>query len=182
MRRITRNIILLAIALLAVVISKYYTLSGLENAYIKQWANVENQYQNKIDIIPKMLATIKGYTAEETIAAKHVTDARLTAAKVNIVPDNLSVAEIKKFQEAQASLSMAVLNFYESIEQNPGLQSNQKFLDLQAELSGIENRTLVERRRFNTQVELYNDYLAKFPNNLIAGLLPFKKQAIIELY
>jgi LemA protein len=182
MRRARRNIILLFIALLAVVISKYYTMAGMEKSYMKQWANVENRYQNKIDILPKMLATIKANSAQEDLAIEQVKSTRLAAAKINVDAAKLSAGEIERFQQAQAGLSSAVLSFYDLIEQDPELQSNQDFLDLKAELAGIENRTLVERRRFNQQVKLYNDYLAKFPNYLIGGLLQFKKQAIIEFY
>jgi LemA protein len=182
MRRISWKIYLLVIALGAVVISKYLTMADMKNSYVQQWANIEDRYRHKIDIIPKMLATIKGYTDDEDSLVRQVTAARLVAAKIKVDADNLSAGDIKGFQEAQAALSEAVLNFYKLVEQNPDLQSNQKFLDLKAELAGIENRTLVERRRFNTQAELYNDYIARLPNNLVAGLLQFKKQAIIEFY
>lgn len=161
-------------------ISKYNTMVGMEESVSEQWANVETQYQRRADLIPNLVSTVKGYAAHEKDVFESVTKARASATSVKIDASNLTAENIQKFQAAQGSLNSALGRLLAVSERYPDLKANQNFLELQAQLEGTENRIATERRRFNEQVKIFNTYIRKFPNNMVANMFGFEKQATFE--
>lgn len=144
------------------------------------WANVQNAYQRRADLIPNLVNTVKGAANFEQETLTRVIEARAKATSVNISPDNLTPENIQKFQQAQGELSSALSRLLVSVERYPELKANQNFLELQAQLEGTENRISVERRKFNEAVQDYNSYIRSFPRNLIAGMFDFEKKGYFE--
>ena len=161
-------------------ISKYNTMVGMEESVSEQWANVETQYQRRADLIPNLVSTVKGYAAHEKDVFESVTKARASATSVKIDASNLTAENIQKFQAAQGSLNSALGRLLAVSERYPDLKANQNFLELQAQLEGTENRIATERRRFNEQVKIFNTYIRKFPNNMVANMFGFEKQATFK--
>ena len=144
------------------------------------WANVQNAYQRRADLIPNLVNTVKGAAnfVQETLT--RVIEARAKATSMNISADNLTPENIQKFQQAQGELSGALSRLLVTVEQYPQLKANQNFLELQAQLEGTENRISVERRKFNETVQDYNSYIRSFPRNIIAGWFDFEKKGYFE--
>jgi len=161
-------------------ISKYNTMVGMEESVSEQWANVETQYQRRADLIPNLVSTVKGYAAHEKDVFESVTKARASATSVKIDASNLTAENIQQFQAAQGSLNSALGRLLAVAERYPDLKANQNFLELQAQLEGTENRIATERRRFNEQVKIFNTYIRKFPNNMVANMFGFEKQVTFE--
>jgi LemA protein len=161
-------------------ISKYNTMVGMEESVSEQWSNVETQYQRRADLIPNLVSTVKGYAAHEKDVFESVTKARASATSVKIDASNLTAENIQKFQAAQGSLNSALGRLLAVAERYPDLKANQNFLELQAQLEGTENRIATERRRFNEQVKIFNTYIRKFPNNMVANMFGFEKQVTFE--
>ncbi|NEM96528.1 LemA family protein [Pontibacter burrus] len=144
------------------------------------WANVQNAYQRRADLIPNLVNTVKGAANFEQETLTRVIEARAKATSVNISPDNLTPENIQRFQQAQGELSGALSRLLVSVERYPELKANQNFLELQAQLEGTENRIAVERRKFNETVQDYNSYIRSFPRNIIAGWFDFEKKGYFE--
>ena len=144
------------------------------------WANVQNAYQRRADLVPNLVNTVKGAANFEKETLTQVIEARAKATSVNISPDNLTPENIQRFQQAQGELSGALSRLLVSVERYPELQANQNFLELQAQLEGTENRIAVERRKFNETVQDYNSYIRSFPRNFIAGWFDFEKKGYFE--
>ncbi|MGL4908713.1 MAG: LemA family protein [Bacteroidales bacterium] len=144
------------------------------------WAQVQNQYQRRADLIPNLVETVKGYAKHEQETLQGVIEARAKATQVTISPDKLDAASIKQFQAAQSQVSSALGRLMAISENYPNLKANQNFLELQAQLEGTENRIAVERRNFNEAVQTYNAYIRRFPNNIFAGMFNFEKKAYFE--
>jgi LemA protein len=161
-------------------VSKYNTLVSKEETVNQQWANVQNVYQRRADLVPNLVATVKGAANFETSTLTAVIEARAKATSVNINPKNLDDASLQKFQAAQDGLSSALSRLMVVVERYPELKATQNFSDLQAQLEGTENRITVERRTFNETAQAYNTYLRKFPNNIFAGMFGFSKKAYFE--
>lgn len=138
-----------------------------------EWAKVESQYQRRLDLIPNLVSTVKGYAAHEQETLTAVIEARAKATSVTIDPTNLTEENLKVFQDAQNQLSSALSKLMMVREQYPDLKANQNFLELQAQLEGTENRIAVARDRFNTVAKDYNVYIRKFPGNIIASSFGF---------
>jgi len=145
-----------------------------------QWANVENAYQRRADLIPNLVNTVKGYADFEQETLTKVIEARAKATQTTIDPSNLTPESIAQFQEAQGQLSGALSRLLVTVERYPELKANTNFLELQAQLEGTENRIAVERRKFNEMVQNYNKYVRNFPNNMIAGMFGFDKKGYFE--
>lgn len=145
-----------------------------------QWAQVENVYQRRADLIPNLVNTVKGYAAHEQETLQGVIEARSKATSVNINAENMSEASLKQFQQAQEGLSSALSRLMVVVEKYPDLKANQNFLDLQSQLEGTENRITVERMKFNEATRNYNTYIAKFPKNIIAGIFSFERKPYFE--
>lgn len=178
---ITVGVILAVIILSFVIaITPYNNMVNMEENITKQWSQVENVYQRRMDLIPNLVNTVKGYASHEKSTFESVVEARSKATQVTIDPSNLDAASIQKFQEAQGSLTQALGKLVMLRESYPDLKANQNFLELQAQLEGTENRITVERMKFNEVVKTYNTYIRKFPKNMIASMFDFEKKAYFE--
>jgi LemA protein len=144
------------------------------------WANVENVYQRRLDLIPNLVNTVKGVAKFEQQTLTAVIEARAKATSVQINPKNLDEGSLQKFQEAQNGVSSALGRLMVVVEKYPELKATQNFSELQAQLEGTENRISVERMKFNEAAQGYNTYLRKFPNSIFAGMLGFQKKAYFE--
>ena len=158
----------------------YNTMVEKDEQIAKQWAQVENQYQRRSDLIPNLVNTVKGYADFEKSTLTAVIEARSKATSVQVNANDLNPESIKKFQDAQGELTGALSRLLVSVERYPDLKANQNFLELQAQLEGTENRISVERKRFNDAVGDYNSYIRKFPRNLYAGSFDFEKKGYFE--
>jgi len=159
---------------------QYNTMVEKQEAVVAQWAQVENVYQRRADLIPNLVSTVKGYADFEQETLTAVIDARAKATGITVDPTNLDASSIKQFQAAQDGLSSALSRLMVVVERYPDLKANQNFLELQAQLEGTENRISVERKKFNETAQDYNTYIRKFPNNLIAGMFDFEKKEYFE--
>ena len=160
--------------------STYNSMVDKDEAVKGQWANVENSYQRRADLIPNLVNTVKGYADFEQETLTKVIEARAKATQTTIDPSNLTPESIAAFQEAQGGLSGALSRLLVTVERYPELKANQSFLELQAQLEGTENRISVERKKFNDMVLEYNTYVRNFPNNLIAGMFKFDQKGYFE--
>ena len=147
---------------------------------VKQWAQVENQYQRRADLIPNLVNTVKGYADFEQETLTQVIEARAKATQVTVDPSNLSSDQIRQYQAAQGELSSALGRLMVVVERYPDLKANQNFLELQAQLEGTENRIAVERKRFNDTTRTYNTYIKSFPQTMLAGMFGFSEKAYFE--
>ncbi len=161
-------------------IGKYNTLVGLEESVDGQWANVENQYQRRADLIPNLVATVKGYASHESETLEGVISARAKATQITVDPNNLTPEKLQEYQAAQGQLSSALGKLLMITENYPDLKANQNFLELQAQLEGTENRISTERNRFNESAKSYNTQIRKFPSNIIASITGFEKKPYFE--
>ena len=161
-------------------VSTYNKLVSKEETVNQQWANVQNVYQRRADLIPNLVSTVKGVANFEKSTLTAVIEARAKATSVNINPKNLDDASLQKFQSAQDGLSSAIGRLMVVVEKYPELKATQNFTELQAQLEGTENRITVERRNFNEVAQAYNTYLRSFPSNIFAGMFGFSKKAYFE--
>ncbi len=145
-----------------------------------QWSNVENQYQRRLDLIPNLVSTVKGYAAHEENTLTEVINARAKATQMQISIDQLDETTLKKLNNVQSELSSALSRLMAISENYPNLKANQNFLDLQAQLEGTENRIAVERRKFNDVARNYNSYIRQFPRNILAGMFGFTPKPYFE--
>ncbi|MDR1746424.1 MAG: LemA family protein [Tannerella sp.] len=160
--------------------SMYNTMVSKDEAVSAAWAQVQNVYQRRADLIPNLVNTVKGYAAHERETLEGVIEARAKATSTTIDPSNMDAASLAKFQEAQDGLSSALSRLMVVVEQYPDLKANQNFLDLQAQLEGTENRITVERQKFNETARDYNTYIRSFPRNILAGMFHFDKKSYFE--
>jgi LemA protein len=161
-------------------ISIYNKLVSSQENVNQSWANVQNVYQRRSDLIPNLVATVKGVANFEKSTLTAVIEARAKATSVNIDPKNLDEASLQKFQSAQDGLSNSLSRLMVVVERYPELKATQNFSELQAQLEGTENRIAVERRNFNEAAQGYNSYLRSFPRNIIAGMFGFQKKPYFE--
>ena len=145
--------------------------TGINNSLVTKeegvntaWANVENVYQRRLDLIPNLVNTVKGVAKFEQQTLTAVIEARAKATSVQINPKNLDEGSLQKFQEAQNGVSSALGRLMVVVEKYPELKATQNFSELQAQLEGTENRITVERMKFNESAKDYNTYLRQFPN------------------
>lgn len=175
-------IIIGVIVLLAILwgVQKYNGFVALEEGVTGQWANVENVYQRRGDLIPNLVNTVKGYADFEQETLTQVIEARAKASSVTIDPTNITPESLAAFQQAQDGLGSALSRLLVTVERYPELKANQSFLDLQAQLESTENRIAVERRKFNEITRGFNTSIRKFPNSVIAGITGFDQKAYFE--
>ena len=174
--------ILLIAAIVAVFFSScgYNTMVDKDEQVTASWAQVENVYQRRADLIPNLVNTVKGYAAHEQETLTGVIEARSKATSVNIDPTNMNAQQLQQFNQAQDGLSSALSRLMVVVERYPDLKANQNFRDLQAQLEVTENRIAVERRKFNQTTQDYNAYIRKFPRVIYAGWFGFEKKAYFE--
>jgi len=158
----------------------YNKMVAMDQAVISQWSQVENVYQRRADLIPNLVATVKGYAAHEQETLTGVIEARAKATSTTIDPSNLNAESIQAFQQAQGGLSSALSKLMVVVERYPDLKANQNFLELQAQLEGTENRITVERQKFNTSVQGYNTFIKQFPKNIYANIFGFDEKAYFK--
>lgn len=161
-------------------IGTYNSLVSKEEAVKAQWANVENVYQRRADLIPNLVATVKGYATHEEKTLTEVTEARAKATQVVINPSKLNDANVSAYENAQNGLTSALSRLLVSVERYPDLKANQNFLDLQSQLEGTENRIAVERRKYNEVAQQFNTTIRSFPANLIAGIGSFEMKGYFK--
>lgn len=150
----------------------YNTLQMKEEQVFKSWADVEATLQRRADLIPNLVATVKGYAAHEQETLEAVINARAKATSVQLSPEDLSSqAAMQQLAEAQGGLTSALSKLMLVVERYPDLKANQNFLDLQNQLEGTENRINVARQRYNAAVEDFNGSIRRFPQSLTNSLL-----------
>lgn len=169
-------LIIVAILLYSWFKGTYNTMVTLDQAVASQWAQVENVYQRRADLIPNLVNTVKGYATHEKETLEGVIEARSKATSVNIDANNLTPETFARFQQAQQGLTQALSKLMVVVERYPELKANQNFLELQAQLEGTENRIAVERKKFNEVTQAYNTYIKLFPKNMLAGMFGFQQK------
>lgn len=137
------------------------------------WSQVENVYQRRADLIPNLVATVKGYAEHESGTLEAVVAARAKATQTTVDPSQLTAENIAKFQAAQGELGSALGRLLVTVERYPDLKANQNFLELQAQLEGTENRISTERMKFNETAKSYNTLIRSFPQNILASIFSF---------
>jgi LemA protein len=172
MRYLTR----IFIATLALGLSGcgYNTIQTQDEAVKGAWSEVVNQYQRRADLIPNLVATVKGFAAQEQAVLIGVTEARARATSIQVTPETLNdPAAVAKFQAAQGDLTQALKSLLVVVERYPDLKSDQNFRDLQAQLEGTENRIAVARNRYIESVQTFNGTIRRFPVNLTAMIFGY---------
>lgn len=177
-----KNWIIIAVIVIIIIVI-YSTFKGSYNNMVNynesiesQWAQVENVYQRRADLIPNLVNTVKGYAEHEKQTLIDVISARAKATSVNIDPSNLTNASLQQFQQAQTGLSSALSKLMVVVEKYPDLKANQNFLELQSQLEGTENRIANERRKFNDDTKIFNVFIKKFPENIYASIFGFEEK------
>ena len=158
------------------------TLVTLDEDVNAKWAQVQNVYQRRADLIPNLVNTVKGYAAHESETLAAVVRARAAATQPSAAASTAPATpeDINRFEATQGALSSALSRLLVVVERYPDLKANQNFLALQSQLEGTENRITVERGRFNEAVKSYNIELRSFPTNILAGIFGFEKRALFE--
>ena len=174
-------IVLIVLAVIVVWgISAYNGLVKSEEGVKTAWSQVENVYQRRADLIPNLVATVKGYAAHESETLEGVVAARAKATQMTVNADNLTEEQIAEFQKAQGELGSALGRLMAISEAYPDLKASQNFRDLQAQLEGTENRIAVERKAYNQAARDYNTSIRMFPKNIIASVFGFKSKGYFE--
>ena len=179
--------LIIAIVAAAVLLGGFIWIKGTYNSMVTAdegvsaaWAQVENVYQRRADLIPNLVATVKGYAEHEATTLEDVTAARARATQMVVDPSDLEPEDIARFNKAQGELSSAIGRLLMITENYPDLKANQNFRDLQAQLEGTENRIATERMKFNEAAQNYNTLIRRFPDNIIASMFDFEKKGYFE--
>lgn len=173
---------LLSLAFLILIVSSlsgcgYNSLVEQDEKVNQAWAQVENQYQRRADLIPNLVKTVQGYADFEKGVLTEVTEMRSKVGQIKLSTDDLADEEkFKQFQEAQDKLSGALSRLLVVAENYPQLKANENFLQLQSQLEGTENRIAVERKKFNEAVQEYNTSVRRFPTVITAKIMGFKEK------
>lgn len=176
MKRSTIIIFAGIVAIVLLAVSSYNRLVNLQEEVDNKWSNVENQYQRRADLIPNLVATVKGYASHESETLEGVIAARAKATQITVDADNLTPEKLQSYQAAQGELSSALGKLLMITENYPDLKANENFKELQVQLEGTENRISTERTQFNEAAKSYNATIRKFPVNLIASMGGFEKK------
>ena len=178
-------IVLLAVA--AVVLGIFFWFQGNYNSMVKMdegvqaaWSQVENVYQRRADLIPNLVAPVKGYAEHEQQTLEGVVSARSKATQITVDPENLTSEQLAKYQKAQGELGAALGKLLAITENYPNLKANENFLSLQSQLEGTENRIAVERNKYNEAARSYNTTIRQFPKNIVASMFGFEKKPYFE--
>ncbi|MBO4691111.1 MAG: LemA family protein [Paludibacteraceae bacterium] len=181
MKKSTTWLIIIAVAGLVLwVVKSYNNMVQLEEQVETAWGQVENQYQRRIDLIPNLVATVKGYASHEKETFESVIAARAKATQITIDPSNATPEQLAAFQNAQGELGQALGRLMAVAESYPELKANENFLQLQSQLEGTENRISVARDSFNETARLFNTTVRRFPANIIANIFGFEKKPYFE--
>lgn len=169
-----------AVALFGWVKNTYNSLVAGDEKVQAAWSQVENVYQRRADLIPNLVATVKGYAEHESSTLQAVMEARAKATQITVDASNLSEEQIAQYQAAQGELSRALGRLLAVSEAYPDLKANENFRDLQTQLEGTENRITVERQKFNETAQAFNTAVRTFPVNIVAGLFHFEKKGYFK--
>ena len=176
-------LVVAAVALLGVMIfgGMYNRLVAADEGVSSAWGQVQSVYQRRMDLIPNLVETVKGYAAHESKTLEEVVNARSKISQMSVSPETANdPAALEKFQQAQQGLSGALSRLLVVVERYPDLKANQNFLALQSQLEGTENRIAVERMRFNEAAQGFNTLRRSFPANVVANLGGFKEKAYFK--
>jgi len=174
-------IIFIALSIFGWATGVYNSLVKLDESVNQAWAQVQNQYQRRADLIPNLVETVRGYAAHESQVFTDVAEARSSVGKLQVTPEMLNDPQtLQKFEQAQAGLSSALSRLLAVAENYPQLKANENFLQLQSQLEGTENRIAVERKRFNEVVQDFNVKIRTFPASFIAGMMGFHEKAYFQ--
>ena len=173
----TKLFLIIAFAVIAMagiwVVSTYNRMVAAQEAVSTEWTNIESQYQRRADLIPNLVATVKGYAAHEAQTLEAVVNARAKATQTTVDMGNFSRDDFEKYQEAQGELNSALGRLMMITENYPDLKANQNFRDLQEQLEGTENRIQVARQSYNNTARAYNTLIRRFPNNIFSRMFGF---------
>jgi len=175
-------IILLLVFVFVTFKNAYNSFVTMEEEVNQRWAQVENVYQRRADLIPNLVEVVKGYAKHEKETLQGVVEARSkVGGQINVGPEILNDPQaFAKFQQAQSALSSALQRLMVVVERYPDLKADKRFGELQTQLEGTENRIAVERKRFNEAVQKYNTSIRRFPSNIIAGIFGFEKKVYFK--
>lgn len=160
--------------------SSYNGLVDLDEQVQNSWSQVENQYQRRADLIPNLVATVKGYAAHEEETLRGVVEARAKATSTTIDPTKMDESALAQFQANQDALSSALSRLMVVVERYPELKANEQFLNLQSQLEGTENRIATARKDFNDTAKGYNTEVRRFPKSLFASWFGFERRPYFE--
>ena len=163
----------IALALFGWVKNGYNGLVKQQESVETAWAQVENQYQRRADLIPNLVETVKGYAKHEQETFENVINARANATKVTIDPTNMTPEDLQKYQAAQGDVTNALSKLIAVAEAYPDLKANERFGELQQQLESTENRINKARDNFNEEAKQYNTNRRTFPTNIIASIFNF---------
>ncbi len=182
-----KGCLIAVVAVVVIVLGCFVWVKNTYNGFVSQqegvdaaWSQVENVYQRRADLIPNLVATVKGYAKHEQETLDKVVSARAKATQITVDPENLNEASLKKYQEAQGELGSALGKLLAITENYPDLKANENFLQLQSQLEGTENRIAVERKNFNEMAQSYNASIRQFPGNMLAGMFGFERKPYFE--
>ena len=170
----TTTIIIIAVAVVILlgIIGLYNNLVRMRNNRENAFANIDVQLKQRHDLVPQLVSTVKGYASHEKTVLENVTNARTAAMSANNINDKI---------QAEKKLSSALANLKVSLEAYPDLKANQNFLQLQTEISDIENKLAASRRFFNSATKELNNAVQTFPANILAGMFGFHKEPMFEI-
>jgi LemA protein len=154
-------------------VGSYNSIVGLDQNAQSKWGTVQTDYQRRADLVPNLVATVKGVANFEKSTLVDVTNARARATSIQVDPTKLTPETIQKFQAAQGQLTSALSRLLVASERYPELKATENFTGLQAQLEGTENRIAVSRRDFNDAVQAYNTKVRSFPSNILANMFGF---------
>lgn len=167
------GIVALVILIIGWLMSGYNDMVKLDENVNREWSQVENQYQRRLDLIPNLVNVVKGYASHEKETLEGVIEARAKATQTTIDPSNMTEEQLANFQKSQDGLSGALNRLMVVVEKYPDLKAIDNFKQLQKQLEGTENRITVARKDYNKAVTIYNKKVRSFPNNMLAGIFGF---------
>ena len=177
--------VIILIAVVAVIIiwaiSAYNGLVSMDENVSSQWANVETHYQRRADLIPNLVNTVKGYASHEKETLEGVVEARSKATQIKVDANDLTPEKLAEYQKAQGAVTSALGKLLAITENYPDLKANQNFLQLQEEISDVENKLAAVRRYFNSATKEYNNAVQTFPSNIVAGMTGFQREIMFDL-
>lgn len=178
MTKSKKSLFIILIVIFVIVLIFFTTFKGAYNKLValdegvnSAWAQVENQLQRRLDLIPNLVNTVKGYAEHEMDVLTAVTNARSRVGSAQTIPEKI---------DANRQLTSALGRLLVVVENYPNLKADQNFLALQSQLEGTENRIAVERRRYNETTRTYNTVVRKFPDNIIANMFGFERKSFFE--
>jgi LemA protein len=173
-------VLIIGLVLLFSGISTYNKMVRLDEDVTEKWAQVENDYQRRADLIPNLVKTVRSYAEFEQETLTEVVEARAKATSVTVDPANLNAQSIQQFQQAQEGLNSALSKLLVVVEKYPDLKANQNYMDLQRQLEGTENRISNARRKFNESTREFNGYIKRFFPRMLASWFGFEEKAYFE--